>query len=462
MKSALRNVRGLAIALVMAVLIQGLGSIALGPVADATDSEVTATTRVHVRTGPSTSYRSLTVLDRGDTLPSHGSTNGWTKVTYRGQTAYVFSRYLTGSSTAPSSVTSNGSSVSSTGRAVTTAALNLRTGPSLRDRVHVVAPRGTTVTLLGKSSGEYVSISYNGVSLWASNRYLSASGVASGGAASLPAVTGKGRATAALLIRTAPGSNYRTITTVPVGTILETTGVTQSGTTQVIYKGAVRWVNARYLSPISGSVTQPAPPAAGGATKLSVRYATTLLNVWVASSGTRYVKEIPRGTAVQITGDVVNGRAAILDDGVIRWVTARYLSTTQPGTVEASGSTDFSRNGSVGVERTNANVRAIAVDVWARHPQIKTLYGWRPDTMPDHPAGRALDVMIPSYKSNQALGWEIANYYRANASKYNINYIIFGQRIWNVARDREGWRWMADRGSDNANHYNHVHINTHG
>ena len=32
-------------------------------------------------------------------------------------------------------------------------------------------------------------------------------------------------------------------------------------------------------------------------------------------------------------------------------------------------------------------------DVWDRFPQIKTQYGWRRDVTPDHPAGRAIDVI---------------------------------------------------------------------
>ena len=107
-------------------------------------------------------------------------------------------------------------------------------------------------------------------------------------------------------------------------------------------------------------------------------------------------------------------------------------------------------------------MQAITRDVWDRFPQIKTQYGWRRDVTPDHPAGRAVDVMIPSYKSNQDLGWEIAKYYRANAKKFNINYIIFAQKIWSVQRNGEGWRSMASRGGDTANHYDHVHINTYG
>ncbi|MEO7849645.1 MAG: mucin-2 protein, partial [Arachnia sp.] len=64
------------------------------------------------------------------------------------------------------------------------------------------------------------------------------------------------------------------------------------------------------------------------------------------------------------------------------------------------------------------------------------------------------------YKANNALGWEIANYFRQNASEFGISYIIFDQKIWSVARNREGWRSMADRGGDTANHVDHVHVNT--
>ncbi|NHB84170.1 SH3 domain-containing protein [Tessaracoccus sp. HDW20] len=59
---------------------------------------MTTTTRVNVRTGPSTSYKSLTILAKGTSLPSQGSSNGWTKVTYKGQTAYISSTYVSGSS----------------------------------------------------------------------------------------------------------------------------------------------------------------------------------------------------------------------------------------------------------------------------------------------------------------------------------------------------------------------------
>ncbi len=47
---------------------------------------------------------------------------------------------------------------------------------------------------------------------------------------------------------------------------------------------------------------------------------------------------------------------------------------------------------------------------------------------------------------------------KANARQLKIKYVIWDQRIWNIERDREGWRFMASRGSDTANHKDHVHV----
>ena len=61
-----------------------------------------------------------------------------------------------------------------------------------------------------------------------------------------------------------------------------------------------------------------------------------------------------------------------------------------------------------------------------------------------------------------ALGDDLAAWTRAHAKQLGIQYVIWNQRIWNVQRDKEGWRPMADRGGDSANHKNHVHITVYG
>lgn len=457
MNRALKGVRGVAAAAGIAVLVQGLGSLALGPAADAGNGTVTATTRVHVRTSPSATSKSLTILDKGEALPAGASSDGWTKVTFEGHTAYVASAYLVGStSNAPSAETANGSTKGVGGFNYATANLNLRSGPSLRDAVRVVVKRGTKLSLTGKVSGGYAQVSYAGKTLWASSSYLTSS---AGSSSALPKVTGQVRATTALMIRTSSSATFTNLGDVPRGTILDVTGVKDNGMAQVIYKDAVRWVNGGYLTPV-GTQTTPTIPTTPST---SLRYATTVLNIWKASTGQAFSGEIPRGGELQVTGTVQNGRAEIIYNGASRWVTSKYVSATKPGSGASSGNdTSLDRGNSQGLDKTNANVQAIARDVWNRFPKITTMYGWRRDVTPDHPAGRAVDVMLPNYKSNVALGREIAEYYKANASKYNINYIIFNQQIWSTARNKEGWRNMANRGGDTANHKDHVHINTHG
>ena len=78
----------------------------------------------------------------------------------------------------------------------------------------------------------------------------------------------------------------------------------------------------------------------------------------------------------------------------------------------------------------------------------------------NHGTGRALDIMLDSVnpKNSQHRGWEIANFLRDRAAAYYIEQVIFQQKIWTTERYKEGWRGMSNRGSDNANHYNHVHV----
>lgn len=75
-----------------------------------------------------------------------------------------------------------------------------------------------------------------------------------------------------------------------------------------------------------------------------------------------------------------------------------------------------------------------------------------------HPAGLAADFMVPLMAAGQATGGALAAYAQQQAVRLGVDYIIWRQRIWSRARADEGWRAMADRGSDTANHLDHVHI----
>ena len=90
----------------------------------------------------------------------------------------------------------------------------------------------------------------------------------------------------------------------------------------------------------------------------------------------------------------------------------------------------------------------------AAFPEIHEMGGVRPDPLPWHPLGLALDVMIPDPSSAQGieLGNEIVAYALKNAKRFDLQ-----DAIW------RGTYYTPDGGrSSIAGHYDHVHITTHG
>ncbi|RRD46952.1 SH3 domain-containing protein [Tessaracoccus sp. OH4464_COT-324] len=459
-------IRNGAMATALAVSAQTLGSLVASPSADAFHGTVAATTRVHVRSEPSTKSRSLTVLSPGQQVSAHGTHNGWTKVTWQGRTAYVYAKYLSGATTEAQV------STGSAGTARTTANLNVRVGPSSGHRIVAVIRKGTAVRLTGSVSGGYSQITFRGEHRWVSTSYLTQETALT---PPPPAVAGKLQATENLHARSGAGVQHRSHGIMPRGTIVDATGETSNGFSQVIWRGQTLWAASKYLRSVASETTTPPTPELPATTR---RWATTDLNIWLASTGDRFSGELPKGSELAVTGKIANGRAEIVHNGALRWVTARFTTATDPsvsaGVGSSTGSWDLdsppikggprgaelNRGYSKGMERTNPYIQRIGADVFHRFPEIKTLYGWRRDVTPDHPAGRAVDVMIPNYRNNKELGWAIANYYRKHHKELNIKYIIWDQQIWSVQRDAEGWRRMKSRGGDTANHLDHVHINS--
>ncbi|MGJ6980001.1 SH3 domain-containing protein [Aestuariimicrobium soli] len=427
-------------------------SVAIGPSAIADYSTLRATTAVNVRTKPSTTAPIIGVLYLGGTVKQTGPvSNGWVPVTFNGRSAWVSANYLTGVRATESAPVSQ---AGTTGTRTVTEALNVRTGPTVTSRKVGLLQRGSTVTLTGLVNASYSQIQWQDGRAWVATAWLGSPGTSSG-SVSTPSAKSQGRATADLMIRTSSGTNFTSLGDIPKGTILNLTGKKATGVVEIIWQGALRWVNANYVAPISTSpvVTTPTLPKIIG-----TQYATAALDIRTTSgSDSKTITEVPIGTALSVTGVVQNGRAQIVYQGAVRWVTARYLSSTKP-----LGNLDPTYGGSVGLVGLPNNTYQLLVTVRSTWPQIKTIYGIRPDTIPDHPSGHALDLMLPSWStsSGNAQGWEIAKWARANANSLDIQYIIFDQHIWNRDRDSEGWRLMADRGGATANHKDHVHITT--
>lgn len=90
---------------------------------------------------------------------------------------------------------------------------------------------------------------------------------------------------------------------------------------------------------------------------------------------------------------------------------------------------------------------------------ITDIGGYRAGDSQDHGTGNAVDVM--TYDNTQ-LGQEVANYATSNMEANNISYVIYQQKFYapynNVYGAAYTWNQMPDRGSDTANHYDHVHV----
>lgn len=201
----------------------------------------------------------------------------------------------------------------------------------------------------------------------------------------------------------------------------------------------------------------PAPPAVVGE-----RYTTTALNVR-SSPGGSVVTVLEQGATVAITDRSDGAWQQIRYDGQDLWVSGDYLSSEKPAPVAApaapgpSGATSAPSSSTCsqgsGIESgLTANARAVYRAVCGRWPQISGYGGYRPDGG-SHGSGRAVDIMVSG-----PLGWEVANYVRANAGALGVSEVIYSQQIWTVQRSGEGWRPMSDRGSATANHYDHVHV----
>lgn len=97
----------------------------------------------------------------------------------------------------------------------------------------------------------------------------------------------------------------------------------------------------------------------------------------------------------------------------------------------------------------------------AHFPEIHEMGGVRPDALPYHPKGLAIDVIIPEWTTpaGKALGDRIAAFAFDNAARFGLVNVIWQRTYRPVGGPAHV---MADLGSPDANHYTHVHITTDG
>lgn len=184
------------------------------------------TANLNMRTGPSTSYSVIRVIPNGAEVKVLSTSSGWARVVYGGSEGYASLSYLKLKSTLPST----GETVM-----VTTANLNMRTGPSTSYSVIRVIPNGAEVKVLSTSNG-WARVVYGGSEGYSSLSYLR-----------LPTTSTDIRVTTEELnLRSGPSVSYSIIAVMPKGAKVTVLSVSGSWA-KVNYQGKIGYAHTGYL-----------------------------------------------------------------------------------------------------------------------------------------------------------------------------------------------------------------------
>lgn len=131
---------------------------------EAASQIATVTENVNFRTGPSTSYSSITVISKGSSIEVLSTSGNWVNAKYNGKTGYIYKDYVSNS-------TSTSETTQTTKYVNTTAGLNVRTGPSTSYAKIATLSYGQSVNVLSTSNG-WSKINYSGSTGYVSSQYL--------------------------------------------------------------------------------------------------------------------------------------------------------------------------------------------------------------------------------------------------------------------------------------------------
>ena len=126
------------------------------------------TTNLNMRSGPSTSSKTITTLKKGTKVDVLESKNGWDKIKYGSKTGYASNKYL---KAVPKKPTTPTTPVKVIAKKQTTANLNMRSGPSTSSKTITTLKKGTKVDVLESKNG-WDKIKYGSKTGYASNKYL--------------------------------------------------------------------------------------------------------------------------------------------------------------------------------------------------------------------------------------------------------------------------------------------------
>jgi uncharacterized protein YgiM (DUF1202 family) len=268
--------------------------------------------RVHLRSGPGVSNRSITVLSVGTKLDFTGETQGsFAKVSSSAGTGWVAAQYI-----GPNAPSSSGGGGGSRQTKYTTDSVNLRSGASTTYRSLGILPVGAKLDLTGESANGFVEAATSYGTGWVYADYI-------GDSAPVEAETAYTNDSVSL--RSGPGSNTAKIATLSTGAKLALTGIERDGYKEVSSNAGKGWVAASYISDV-------APQHEAG-----TRYTIDSVNLRRGpQASSAVIRVVPNRTSIRFTGTVVNNFGKVATSFGDGWISIDYFRKMQPPA--ASGS----------------------------------------------------------------------------------------------------------------------------
>ncbi len=223
---------------------------------------------LNMRSGPSTSYRVIKMLNKDNKVEVISENNGWSKIKSDGRLGYVASRYI--ESTSSDSKPTPPTNEVKFEKEVTTNGLNVRSGPSTSYQIVGKLNTGDKVGVISEING-WSKITHNGKVAYVHSGYLKN---VSSDSKPTPPTNGvkfeKEVTTNGLNVRSGPSTSYQIVgklnTGDKVGVISES-----NGWSKINYNDKVAYVYSSYLKEISNEVL---PPITGGESTENVNGAT--------------------------------------------------------------------------------------------------------------------------------------------------------------------------------------------
>ena len=266
--------------------------------------------------------------------------------------------------------------------AVTTARLNLRSGPGVENEIITVIPDGASISVDGDAEAGYLPVTWNGTSGYAIADFIQIGGSApvDSGSEAPPVSGGAPTGTAWVAVdrlnfRSGPGLDSGVITVLENGDAVELTGQQSNGYWQANAAGTTGWLSADFLT-TSGAPSDDAPPApdtgsddTGGSVGVgsSVTGSGTItanLNLRSGpSTGYGVVTVLPSGASVELRGDPQGGYYPLSYNGTTGWAHGDWITIGGSAPVPEPDPAPDAGNGSVGVGDTATGTASVTANL---------------------------------------------------------------------------------------------------